>query len=244
MTDQRLPSTAKRPEPASPAACVRRAVGALPVALALGAVSVLSMPAAPVRAQSAVPAVDSAWILKTLAQPAPMRTAFVELRDSPLLKTPLRLSGEYRRPDEATLVREVLAPYRETTTLRAGEATIVRAGKPPRTYSLARVPELADLQGGFGALLAGDRVRLERVYTLSARGDRRRWTLALVPKDKALAARVRDIVLHGQGAELRCIETRPTRGPLQRILLASAARAATPNADAKALETLCRSGLQ
>lgn len=239
MTDLRLPSTAKRPEPVSPATAARRAAGALALGCALACAAA---PVAPARAQAATPAVDSAWILKTLVQPAPMRTAFVELRDSPLLKAPLRLSGEYRRPDEATLVREVLTPYRETTTLRAGEATIVRAGKPPRTYSLSRAPELADLQGGFGALLAGDRARLERVYALSARGDRRRWTLALVPKDKALAARVRDIVLYGQGVELRCIETRPTKGALQRTLLASAARAAAPTADAKTLETLCRTG--
>ena len=74
---------------------------------------------------------DSDWILKALARPAPMRTDFVEVRDSPLLKAPLRLSGEYRRPREDTLVREVRAPYRETTTIATsktgpGEATIVR----------------------------------------------------------------------------------------------------------------------
>ena len=186
--------------------------------------------------------VDSGWILAALARPAPVHTAFVELRGSPLLKAPLRLSGEYRRPDADTLVREVRSPYRETTTLRAGEATIARDGKPPRTFSLARVPELAGLQSSFGALLAGDRAGIERTYTLRADGTRERWTLTLAPKDKALAARVRDIVLYGQGAELRCIETRPAKGDLQRTLLASAAQAAKPDSDAKALETLCRTG--
>ncbi len=192
-----------------------------------------------------------------------MRTDFVEVRDSPLLKTPLRLSGEYRRPDERTLVREVRAPYRETTTIvsskapstsvpstaasstsGAGEATIVRAGKTPRTFSLSRAPELASLQTSFGALLAGDRSGLERTYRLTATGTTQRWTLALAPKDAALAARVRQIVLHGQGAELRCIETQPTKGPLQRTLLASAALAVKADSDAKALETLCRVGLK
>ncbi|MGN6152865.1 MAG: LolA-related protein [Lysobacteraceae bacterium] len=187
---------------------------------------------------------DSGWILAAMARPAPVRTAFVELRGSPLLKAPLRLSGEYRRPDAATLVREVRSPYRETTTLRAGEATIARDGKPPRTFSLARVPELAGLQSSFGALLAGDRAGIERAYTLRADGTRERWTLTLAPKDKALAARVRDIVLYGQGVELRCIETRPAKGDLQRTLLASAAQAATPDRDAKALEALCRTGAQ
>ena len=188
--------------------------------------------------------VDSDWILAALARPAPMRTAFVEVRASPLLKQSLRLSGEYRRPREDTLVREVRVPYAETTTLRAGEATIARTGKAPRTFSLSRAPELASLQNSFGALLAGDRMLIERVYRVAAQGDRTRWTLTLAPKDKALAARVRDIVLYGQGAELRCIETRPVKGELQRTLLASAALAVRANTDADALQALCRKGVK
>lgn len=204
------------------------------------AAAVLSLVAHPALAQTA----DADWILKALARPAPMRTDFVEVRVSPLLKDPLRLVGEYRRPVADTLVREVRSPYAETTTLRAGEATIARAGKTPRRFSLSRAPELASLQSSFGALLAGDRAQIERVYTLKAQGPRERWTLTLAPKDKALAARVRDIVLHGQGAELRCIETRPVKGDLQRTLLASAALAVKPATDAKAMEALCRVGVK
>jgi hypothetical protein len=189
-------------------------------------------------------AVDSGWILRALARPAPMRTDFVEVRGSALLKTPLRLVGEYRRPDADTLVREVRAPYRETTTLRAGEAVIARAGKAPRRFALSRVPELAGLQASFGALLAGDRAGIERDYTLLAQGTRTRWTLTLTPRERALAARVRAIVLYGQGAELRCIETRPVKGDLQRTLLASAALAAKPDSDAAAIEALCRTGVR
>ena len=217
----------------------RRPLRALAFALGLVSLAVVALPSA--SAQTAE-AATADWILRALARPAPMRTGFVEIRGSALLRAPLRLSGEYRRPDAATLVREVRAPYRETTTLRAGEATIARDGKAPRRFALSRVPELAGLQNSFGALLAGDRAGIERNYTLAAQGSRERWTLTLVPRDKALAARVRDVVLYGQGAELRCIETRPVKGDLQRTLLASAAAAATPDADAKALEALCRTG--
>jgi hypothetical protein len=209
------------------------------------AVLCLGLSIGTVGAQSA----DSAWILKALARPAPMRTDFVEVRESPLLKAPLRLSGEYRRPREDTLVREVRSPYRETTTIVSSasgtsEASIVRPGKPARTFSLSRAPELASLQSSFGALLAGDRVLLERVYRVTAQGDRARWTLILAPKDKALAARVRDIVLYGQGAELRCIETRPLKGEIQRTLLASAALAVRADTDARGFERLCRNGVK
>ena len=191
-------------------------------------------------ASAATPdAIDSAWVLQQLARPAPMHTAFVELRDSPLLKAPLRISGEYRRPDDATLVREVQSPYAETTTIRAGQATIAR-GTPSRSFSLARVPELAGLQASFGALLAGDRAALEQHYRIDSAGTRQHWTLTLAPRDAALAAKVRDIVLHGRGSELRCIETNPARGSqVQRTLLASAARSAGDVADGKALAALC-----
>ena len=205
----------------------------------------LAATAQPAEPAGATSSVDAAWILSKLARPAPMRTSFVELRDSRLLKAPLRLSGEYRRPRSDTLVRDVRAPYLETTTIvsspgGAGQATIVRGGKS-RTFSLARVPELASLQASFGAMLAGDRATLERHYRLAPQGTRERWTLALAPKDAKLAAKVRQIVLYGRGAELRCIETLPAKaGEVQRTLLATAARAAGSDTDANAIAALCR----
>lgn len=191
-------------------------------------------------ADPATPSVDSSWILAKLARPAPMSTPFVEVRDSPMLKTPLRIQGLYSRPDADTLVREVRAPYAETTTIRAGEASIVRNGRSPRRFSLSRVPELAGLQASFGALLSGDSELLTRTYRVKSSGTRQRWTLTMVPKDARLAERVRDIVLHGRGAELRCIETTPAKGEAQRTLLAGAARAAVDITDANALIALCR----
>ena len=194
--------------------------------------AVLPCAAAP-EAGAAAP-VDSAWILQKLARPAPMRTSFVELRGSPMLKQPLRIEGEYQRPDKDTLVRAVRSPYVETTTLRNGEATIVRAGKTPRKFSLSRVPELAGLQTSFGALLSGDRALLEKHYRLSPQGTRQQWTLSMAPLDAQMRTSVRDITLYGRGAELRCIETRPVKGDLQRTLLAGAANDAAKVAPGKA----------
>jgi hypothetical protein len=188
----------------------------------------------------AVPA--PAWILARIARPVPSSTPFLELRGSKLLKAPLRISGLYRHPDVATLVREVRAPYAETTTIRAGEATIERPGKVARRVSLSRYPELAGMQQSFGALLAGDIASLQRHYRLASDGRREAWRLVLAPLDAAVAKRVRAIVLHGRGAELRCIETEPASGgEVQYTLLAGAARdaAANDNADTAAIVALC-----
>ena len=199
-------------------------------------------PAPSAAAAQAGTAPDPAWILARIARPAPSRTPFVELRGSKLLKSPLRISGEYRHPDAATLVREVRAPYAETTTIRAGEATIERPGKAPRRVSLARYPELAGIQASFGALLAGDIATLRRHYRLQSAGRRDAWRLVLTPLDAAGAGRVRDIVLHGRGAELRCIETEAAGGGVQRTLLAGAARDAGSGGDAAAVAALCGNG--
>ncbi|WP_425482224.1 LolA-related protein [Cognatiluteimonas profundi] len=191
-------------------------------------------------APDAVDGASTQWILARLARPAPMRTAFVELRDSPLLKAPLRIEGEYRRPTDDTLVREVRSPYPETTTIRSGTVSIARAGKSPRSFSLSRVPELAGLQASFGALLSGDRQLLDQHYRVASSGSHQHWTLTLTPKDAAFAAKVRDITLYGRGAELRCIETTPAgKGEVQRTLLAGAAHAAATAATATELATLC-----
>lgn len=200
--------------------------------------------------ESAGAPADTAWILGKLARPAPMRTSFVEVRTSRLLKEPLRLAGEYRRPDEGTLVRDVRSPYVEVTTITsgggAGQATIQR-GSRSRTYSLERVPELASLQASFGALLGGDRAMLERHYAVATRGTRGRWVMALAPKQATLAAKVKQIVLHGRGAELRCIETESVGrdgqpGEVQRTLLATAARAVDAATGDAEMVALCQGG--
>ena len=206
----------------------------------MGTLALLALAALPLCAAPDAIGVDASWILSRIARPAPMHTGFIEIRDSRLLKAPLRIQGEYRRPDNDTLVREVQSPYRETTTIRAGTVSIARAGHAPRTFSLSRVPELAGLQSGFGALLSGDRALLEQHYRLASSGSHQRWTLALTPTDASFAAKVHDITLYGRGAELRCIETRPaSMQEVQRTLLAGAARDASGATSSAALAALC-----
>ncbi|UNK58971.1 fatty acyl CoA synthetase [Pseudoxanthomonas daejeonensis] len=184
-------------------------------------------------------ALDAGWVLQAVARPAPSHTPFVELRDSPMLKKPLRLEGEYRRQVDGSLVRQVNAPYVETTTLAAGEAVVERQGRAPRRIALQQAPELAAIQAGFGALLAGDRDLLQKTYTVQAGGAREQWTLRLVPRDPRLATSLRHIDLYGRGIELRCVESHPAKGEPQRTLMAGAAAAATGIDDAAALAALC-----
>lgn len=186
--------------------------------------------------------VDSDWILAQLAQPVPMQTEFVELRSSRLLKKPLRVAGQYRRPDSNTLVREVRSPYAETTTIGNGEVRIVRGNARARVFPLSRVPQLAGMEAGFAALLAGDKAGLQRNFRLQAQGNRTDWQLNMTPVEAGLKQHVQLITLHGRGEALHCIQTRANSGEVQRTLLAAAARALPVDAGEAEVARLCRSG--
>src|SRR3546814_4368321 len=60
------------------------------------------------------------------------------------------------------------------------------------------------------------------------------------PKAEPRAEKLRDIALYGRGIELRCIETRPVEGDIQRTLLAGAARTAHEINSVDGLVALCR----
>src|SRR3546814_20172890 len=64
--------------------------------------------------------------------------------------------------------------------------------------------------------------------------------MTLTPKAEPLAEKLRDIALYGRGIELRCIETRPVEGDIQRTLLAGAARPAHEINRVDGLVALCR----
>lgn len=184
-------------------------------------------------------AADIDWVLARIVRPPPAQTPFLELRGSAMLQAPLRVVGEYRRLEGDALVRDVLHPYRETTTITDDEVVIERAGRTARRFPMSRAPELAGLRSGFGALLKGDRATLERHYEVAVEGPRNGWVLTLVPRDAALAARLREVVLRGRGAELRCIETWPVDGDAQRSLLAGAVLEAGDAIDAAGLAAVC-----
>lgn len=196
--------------------------------------------AMPVLAAASGDPVDAAWILQKLARPLPVSTAFVEVRSSPMLKEPLKLVGRYSRPDAETLVREVTSPYHETATLRDGRASLQREGKPERSFDMARAPELAGLKNVLGAVLAGDGAALHRQFAITTTGVRQAWQMTLVPTDAEMAARVKSLQLFGRGAELRCIQTQPVRGEVQRTLLAGAAGQAAQAGPGTDLAALCQ----
>jgi hypothetical protein len=141
-----------------------------------------------------------------LARTPPVSTEFVEYRFSHLLKKPLRSSGtlEYRADGE--MVRNVVAPGRELTEVDGGQVRITRAGKPARTLSLQRAPQLRVLLGSFRALLEGRLSPLQQDFAVTLDENPPDWTLTLEPRDPGLAKHLAHIEVHGSGDRPACVE--------------------------------------
>ena len=114
---------------------------------------------------------DPATLVAALARPTPATTAYAEVRFVDLLTRPLTLRGALEYRADGGLVKRVESPYRETTTVAAGQVTVERAGKPPRRFALTRAPELGAFLESFAALLGGDAARLAQAYDSSSAGD-------------------------------------------------------------------------
>jgi hypothetical protein len=226
-----------------------RALAPLLLALTIGtAVAATLEPAAPSpavaqTATSQPPSTELDALLAKLARPTPAETPFVELRGSALLKQPQRLQGRLQQPDADTLVREVMTPFHERTTIRAENVLIERYdndSNTPRTrkFSLRRAPELEGLLSSFTSLLRGDRALLEKNYTVQM-DDGASWKLQLTPRDPRLLKRVSEIILRGRGNALECMQLNQPDGQRTLTLLGMAAVAAAKVGDANALGALC-----
>lgn len=179
-------------------------------------------------------------IVERLARPAPATTDFVEVRFSGLLAEPVTAGGQLEFHENGALVRRVDTPYRERTELLGERVTIEREGRAPRRFSLDRAPELRGLMASFGALLAGNRTKLEKHFEVSAVGHTDHWQLTLTPRDRKLARILSTIVVDGGNDAPRCFRLNEEDGDASIIAIGTMQTADLPQPLLRAsLETWC-----
>jgi hypothetical protein len=212
--------------------CSVLALVLLPAALAMGQ-QTGSAPGA-----AAPPDIDA--LLHRLARPAPATTAFVEVHFSPVLSRPLIVSGELQYDGPDALARTVTKPYSEHTEIHGDQVSVVRGSGTPRTFSLARAPDLKTLLSSFSALLGGNRQQLEQSFTLTLNGDDAHWSINLTPRDSRVAQRVSRITVNGAAAVARCMTTAAPDGSVTVMLMEDAAQTpVAPDTGRAALEKVC-----
>jgi len=191
---------------------------------------------------SAPAAPDAGDVVARLKRPAPAVTRYVEVRFVDLLTRPVTLRGSLEYGADGSLIKRVESPYRETTTVRAGQVTLEREGKSPRHFALGRAPELAAFLESFGALLSGDAARLAQTYDTAVEGDDPRWRLTLTPRDARLARHLAHFRVDGAGNDARCFSVEEAGGDASIMLVEKTADAALPaTLTQDALNALCRS---
>jgi hypothetical protein len=176
-----------------------------------------------------------------LARTPPVSTDFVEYRFSHLLKKPLRSSGTLEYRADGVMVRNVEAPKPEITEVDGDQVRITRAGRPTRSMSLQRAPQLRVLLGSFRALLEGKLTPLQQEFEVRLTEDAARWTLSLTPKDPTLARHLARIDVHGSGDKPACLEALEPDGDGALTLFTAAPPSDAPPARA-GLERVCRGG--
>jgi hypothetical protein len=176
---------------------------------------------------------------RRLARTPPVSTEFVEYRFSHLLKKPLRSSGTLEFRADGVLVRNVVAPNREVTEVDGEQVRTTRAGKPTRTLSLQRAPQLRVLLGSFRALLEGRLTPLQQDFTVTLDDREADWTLTLAPKDPSLARHLAHIAVYGSGDRPACLEALETDGDAA-LTLFTAAPAGDPLPTRAEIERRCR----
>jgi outer membrane lipoprotein-sorting protein len=157
------------------------------------------------------PAWDFAQLMSQRAQVQTSRASYSEVRQVSMLKQPLQLSGTlvYSRPGHIEKIQ--LRPIREVVRVDGGTLTLERDGET-RQISLRSSPLVGTLVESLRATLAGDADRLRRLFWVSMKGPRERWTLTLTPRESDVDSVVTEIIITGSGSSVAQVEIQEPGG--------------------------------
>ena len=147
---------------------------------------------------------DLAALAALLAQRKSGEARFEETRLVSGLEGPLFSSGTLTFTAPDAFARHTLQPRAESMAVQGNVMTLKRGGRS-RQMTLDAVPELSMLVEAMRGTLTGDAVALQKHFTTAVAGNAQGWKLTLVPRDRALGAQVREVIIEGQRADMRVV---------------------------------------
>ena len=144
-------------------------------------------------------------LMKLLAQQKSGKANFVEKKYIGILDKPIESSGELSFDAPDRLEKRTLKPRQESMILDGDKLTITMHEKRPVNLRLQDHPEVSALIESIRGTLSGDKVALERNYTVVLRGAQAKWQLTLVPVLGEVTKVVRQIQISGVDADIRTI---------------------------------------
>jgi hypothetical protein len=139
-----------------------------------------------------------------LAQRKSGEARFEETRLVSGIDGPLFSSGTLTFTAPDAFARHTLQPRAESMAVQGNVITLKRGGRS-RQMTLDAVPELSTLVEAMRGTLTGDAVALQKHFNTQVAGSARGWKLTLVPRDKALAAQVREVAIEGERGDMRVV---------------------------------------
>ena len=162
-----------------------------------------------------------------LAQRKSGEARFEETRLVSGIDGPLFSSGtlSFIAPD--AFVRHTLRPREESMAVQGNVMTLKRGGRS-RQMTLDAVPELSTLVEAMRGTLTGDAVTLQKHFTTAVAGNAQLWKLTLVPRDRTLAAQVREVAIEGQRGDMRVVSLWLAGGDSSRMTIEPIEATKTP----------------
>ena len=152
-------------------------------------------------------------VLAAVAAQPLVAAPFIERRISALAANPLESRGTLTFNPAGLIEKQTTSPLRERVTISTDSVTIDGAdGKPPTVIRQEAQGALTGYGLGLRALLSGNEKLLLQVFDTRVTGTFENWKVQLLPKDPALKRAIRHIMVSGNGARLRLIETSETGG--------------------------------
>jgi hypothetical protein len=144
-------------------------------------------------------------LMHLLAQKKSGKASFVEKKYIGFLDKPLESSGELSFDSPDRLEKRTLKPRQESMMLDGDKLIVTMHEKRPLNLRLQDHPEISTLIESIRGTLSGDKVALERNYTIDLSGVQAKWQLTLLPVHKDVTKVVRKIQISGVDADLKTI---------------------------------------
>ena len=144
-------------------------------------------------------------LMQLLAQSKAGKATFVEKKYIGIIDKPIESSGElaFTAPDK--LEKRTLKPKPESLVLEGDSLTVDQPGKHRFTVRLQEHPEISAFIESIRGTLAGDRLALEKFYTLELTGSAEEWQLVLIPTQARMTDIISRIRIGGSRADVKTI---------------------------------------
>ena len=144
---------------------------------------------------------------------------FFERKISALFSRPLESKGTLSFKPPGVLEKLTLSPIRERVSVAQDTITIQSGEAAAKVVKLDGQPTLQAFAQGVRAVVAGDIKPIRQYFEPQMTGSFNQWNLRLVPIDSAMKRVLKHIVVSGQGAQVRLIETTELSGDINELTL-------------------------